>query len=1535
MGECLAARLEDPIEHTSFLADVISTVGEMVTYAAIGLAAAAAIYAGWWLVAGAFGAASLTATLGITFCDLAMVTSFVSSLAVSMSEWGEDITSFWNDTANSISPPEISGQIIGECSGNVRIHGKKAARASGKIPSEKILAMIEAENEPPEPEEETDWLETAKQLLMKADSLAGILINPLKQMQVAEAVGKTIAEQLSGMTAGEMFNGAWQWLKNTGMEFLSPTVEKADPDAKATDTDVVRCDKIFLHNTAYIAQGSMKVLINSQPAARTDDLTTCEAKLKPVHEARPVRIGGSTVTVQDIRSGKHPIAAGIELASALFSGKGKTRIVCALIAVGQGILLSKVIQAVLASDNPVHAATGIKVLGDEREEDFNVPGIVPVSWQRWYTSATTQEGMLGQGWCLPCEMAIQTAGEGDNDTVSLLSALGIPVEIGVLPRGTFALVPWMGFRLYRSHQDVFLMETLDGDYFLFESVQGNHYRLTQQADRHQNRLYYRYGSDGRLDFIHDDSHSIQLHLEYRNIGIHTRLARVWEAVSADDTARQDEAFLKVEYGYDSSGMLVTVCDVTGSVRRRFTYNEQGLMTSHRYDEGAVYCYRWQHFPGTEPSPWRVSEHWTELDGRAVDHHRMDWSLAEKRLTVTRENLGQRHWRWDDEWQVTEHTQADGGVWRYEWDDNGNQIKAVDPDGGEYRMSYDRNGNLLRSVDPAGRQEMFAWHPHWSFVTSETDADGNQWLSSYNQYGDQIKVTDPEGYETHYRYDSAGLVTDIVDAKGNVLKQEWNARGQMTEFVDCSGYRTRMRYDRRGRPETYTDAAQRTTAFYHDEPGRLVAVTLPDGRRREYQYTQGGRPESIRQPDGRVTHYRYDARGLLTTVVKPDGHALQAGYDDAGRVLWLENEKGERYAFEHDVMHRMISQTDIGGVRHDWRYSATGQMTEHCIEATRPGRDGRIPRQAYRWCHDAAGRLLSHDNGETLVCHDYGKNAVTLKRFRHEELRLAETERREARPQDSLTLEYDRRGLLTAEENRAGRHEHGYDPLGNLLTTVLPDGRVLENLYYGSGHLLQTQLRDGDHTFTLAEYERDRLHREVHQRQGRMWRQTEYDVSGRISHRRTAQERNSIRGIAAESHYSYDNGDRLVMEMVNWPQEPAWRDASFPAIRQYEWNNADQVISQRRNGEPEERWSYDACGNLVDVTRPHPVVANRVEEYNGIRCEYDAFGRLSRKSGHRTEQRFEYDADFRLVRVENVQGGEYSHVEMEYDLLGRRTLKRAHHRWRQEAEEETRFAWTGLRLYGEQRMKGPEILYTYEEGSYAPHTRITGRKEDARIQWYHNAQNGRPEALADENGTLVWRERPELWGGVRGERLDDGAGIQQNLRFQGQYLDRETGLHYNLFRYYDPECGRFTQPDPIGLAGGINLYQYAPNPLSWIDPLGLSGEPIGSENNPFGSSRAARREAMRQAGIPTSQQPISQSQNSSGREYSYETPKPGGGTGLSSVQEQTMDISHPDKPHWEAGQVKTDDFGNPRMNKYGRPQLRNGKGKAYYGKGGCK
>ncbi|MBC3778079.1 RNase A-like domain-containing protein, partial [Pseudomonas sp. SWRI99] len=67
-----------------------------------------------------------------------------------------------------------------------------------------------------------------------------------------------------------------------------------------------------------------------------------------------------------------------------------------------------------------------------------------------------------------------------------------------------------------------------------------------------------------------------------------------------------------------------------------------------------------------------------------------------------------------------------------------------------------------------------------------------------------------------------------------------------------------------------------------------------------------------------------------------------------------------------------------------------------------------------------------------------------------------------------------------------------------------------------------------------------------------------------------------------------------------------------------------------------------------------------------------------------------------------------------------------------------------------------------------------------------------------------------------------------LRFQGQYFDAESGLHYNRHRYYDPRLGRYLTPDPVKLAGGVNQYQYVPNPTGWVDPLGLSCNPCPGE-----------------------------------------------------------------------------------------------------------
>ncbi|WP_259282667.1 RHS repeat-associated core domain-containing protein, partial [Escherichia coli] len=311
-------------------------------------------------------------------------------------------------------------------------------------------------------------------------------------------------------------------------------------------------------------------------------------------------------------------------------------------------------------------------------------------------------------------------------------------------------------------------------------------------------------------------------------------------------------------------------------------------------------------------------------------------------------------------------------------------------------------------------------------------------------------------------------------------------------------------------------------------------------------------------------------------------------------------------------------------------------------------------------------------------------------------------------------------------------------------------------------------------------------------------------------------------------------------------------------RQYSYSGEDELLKTRhsRRGETDyfydstgritacrsedegylASWQYDAAGNLLGrragerATAENSVVPfNRLMSYRGVHYRYDEFGRAVEKEGRSGTQSYRYDAEHRMVEVTTARGT-YRYV---YDALGRRTEKQ-HISPDGKPYNRTKFLWDGMRLAQESRPEGTGSLYIYSDpGSYEPLARVdkAGKEGPNRILYFHTDVNGAPEEMTDSDGKIVWETGYQVWGNTIQEK--DHGGVEQNLRYQGQYLDRETGLHYNLHRYYDPDVGRFMVTDPIGLRGGLNLYQYGPNPLSWIDPLGLSGSGLvnGVPQNP--------------------------------------------------------------------------------------------------------
>ncbi|WP_205980379.1 RHS repeat-associated core domain-containing protein, partial [Pseudomonas viridiflava] len=199
--------------------------------------------------------------------------------------------------------------------------------------------------------------------------------------------------------------------------------------------------------------------------------------------------------------------------------------------------------------------------------------------------------------------------------------------------------------------------------------------------------------------------------------------------------------------------------------------------------------------------------------------------------------------------------------------------------------------------------------------------------------------------------------------------------------------------------------------------------------------------------------------------------------------------------------------------------------------------------------------------------------------------------------------------------------------------------------------------------------------------------------------------------------------------------------------------------------------------------------------------YHAYGnqiRERRGTGQKLVTEYRYDCQHRLIGV-SLPGG--STASYKYDAFGRRIEKTVD-------GHTTEFRWQGERLIAESATNRYRT-YIYEPGTFRPLAMLDGEGPLKAQRFYYQLDHlGTPQELTDYSGEIMWSAKYRAYGNLA---TLDIAAIDNPLRFQGQYFDAETGLHYNRHRYYNPGTGRFLTPDPIKLAGGLNNYQYVPNP----------------------------------------------------------------------------------------------------------------------------
>ncbi|WP_445571270.1 RHS repeat-associated core domain-containing protein [Pseudomonas sp. E102] len=1006
---------------------------------------------------------------------------------------------------------------------------------------------------------------------------------------------------------------------------------------------------------------------------------------------------------------------------------------------------------------PVSMVTGEELL---TLEDGTLDGRLPFVFTRLYrTSAADLDIGLGRGWTHALAHRLLIDGEQVTwvDQENRRTTFPRPSLQRPAIHNSLARAA-----IYLSNEPDELIVAQPGEDAPFLHFRDGH--LTALSDRYDNRLTVQrniYGDISRLD--NGAGRCLRLRYEHRHL-VAIDYQSFHPALTLDEAWRTEQTL--VTYRYDARSRLIEATNAAGE-SERYDYDDQHVILQRQLAGGASFYWEWQ---GLGPAA-RCVRHWASF---AQMDSRYTWG-DDGSVTVRHIDGSQDVYVHDDHARLVRQVDPAGGEHLKAYDEQGRLIAEQDPLGAVTEYRYDEVGRLVALIPPEGEPTSYEYRNGFLHARTRGKAVWTYWR---NAQGDIIEVVDPARQSTWYHYDDQGQLNTISYPDGGAHHFVRNPLGQLTEEILPDDGQRVFSYDALGRLLTRQDERGAVTHYQWDAVGRLLQTTLPTGATRAWSYNAYGKVTAERDELGRITRYEYaDDLHLVSRRLNPDGSELKYRYDSARLLLTeIENESGEKYQLDYTPNGLIRQETGFDGQRTGYAYDLNG----HLLEKTEFGADGSQRITGYQ--RDTAGRLLRKTLPDGAMV-EYGYDALG---------RLISIE-------DGhwpLAYEYDNQDRLVAEHQGWASLHYRYDNVGRLVHCRLPDRSTLDYRHLRGGALIAIDLNG-----TCLTEHRFKGGRERQRQQGQLL-----------------------------SDYSYDEQGRLKAQTVWQSQQKQlfWRDYSYTANgnlaalsdtrnrRGYQYDALDRLVRiDYAHSQPPEHFSHDPAGNVLFNDRPGPTTlkGNRLLMEGDRHYDYDAYGNLVReRRGHAQclVTQYRYDSQHRLIGVTTPDGSESSY---RYDAFGRRIEKT-------EDGLTTEFIWQGDQVIVESSDRHYQS-YVYEPGTFRPLALLEGAgPEKATPFYYHLDHLGTPQELTSHQGEVVWAARYNGYGKLTELRHGDGKRLEQPLRFQGQYHDRESGLHYNRHRYYNPETGRYLTLDPSKLKGGLNGYRYTLNPTGWVDPLGL-------------------------------------------------------------------------------------------------------------------